>query len=200
MFYCGTSVLKWQHDRLLHRFLIKAPKGICVDHVNFDTYDNRKQNLRLCNRIENNRHRRVFKNNKSGTPGVHFVKRTGRWRAFSKINNQYKNLGEFQNYEDAVKRRKQFEREVFQEYSASTKLKEPYPNKPIEFVSILPDGGDWEALYMNGKLVAEGHSLDSRAVLDAIADAVPNTFRYVYVSDEKAEEGFSENLSDMFEN
>lgn len=67
----------------------------------------------------------------------------------------------------------------------------------IDFVRVCPEGGDWEALYMDGKLVAEGHSLRIRDVLDAIADVLPNKLSYIEISDEKAEAGFSENLADM---
>lgn len=66
-----------------------------------------------------------------------------------------------------------------------------------EFVLVCPECGDWEALYMDGKLIAEGHSLNVRSVLDAIADVLPNKFSYKEVSDDLAEEGFSENLNDM---
>lgn len=70
-------------------------------------------------------------------------------------------------------------------------------NKPIEFITMSPNCGDWEALYMNGKLIAEGHSLTADDVLDAIANVLPNKHQYMYISDEKAEEGFTEDLKDM---
>lgn len=38
---------------LMHRFIIGAVKGEEVDHINRDTLDNRRINLRLCTRIEN---------------------------------------------------------------------------------------------------------------------------------------------------
>lgn len=63
---------------------------------------------------------------------------------------------------------------------------------------MYPDSGDWEALYANGRLIAEGHSLCARDVLDAISGVLPNIFKYMPVSDEKAEEGFAESLADMF--
>ena len=70
--------------------------------------------------------------------------------------------------------------------------------RQIEFVTLSPESGDWETLYMNGKLIAEGHSLRVSDILDAIADVFPNKHKYMLVSEEKAEEGFTENLKDMF--
>jgi len=39
----------------LHRFIVDAPRGKMVDHINGDGRDNRKENLRICTRSENNR-------------------------------------------------------------------------------------------------------------------------------------------------
>ena len=68
-----------------------------------------------------------------------------------------------------------------------------------KIVLLSPRSDDWEALYVNGKLVAERHSLSVRDVFDAIANIFPNEFKYKEISDEKAEEGFSKNLTDMEE-
>ena len=39
----------------LHRFIMDAPKGKVVDHINGDGRDNRKENLRICTIAENSR-------------------------------------------------------------------------------------------------------------------------------------------------
>ena len=67
-----------------------------------------------------------------------------------------------------------------------------------EFTLVCPECGDWEALYMDGKLITEGHSLRAYDVLDAIANVFPNRYVYKEISGELAEEGFSDNLCDMF--
>lgn len=38
----------------LHRFVMNTPKGLVVDHLNFNGLDNRKKNLRNCTSGENN--------------------------------------------------------------------------------------------------------------------------------------------------
>lgn len=55
---------------LIHRFLMKPPKGKCVDHKNGDTRDNRICNLRVCSPRDNRRNANTAKNNTSGYSGV----------------------------------------------------------------------------------------------------------------------------------
>lgn len=59
----------------LHRFLLCAPDGVEVDHINHDLLDNRRSNLRLCSRSENQSNKRpsqgrafkgVYEHSKSG--------------------------------------------------------------------------------------------------------------------------------------
>lgn len=64
-----------------------------------------------------------------------------------------------------------------------------------QFTKLL--SSDWEAWYLNGKLIAEGHSVRVENILDSLADILPNTYDAIQISDEKAEEGFKDNLEDM---
>ena len=61
---------EWGKMVLLHRIVINAPKGVEVDHINGDSLDNRKINLRLCTSAQNkyNRHKA---NSKTGYKGVY---------------------------------------------------------------------------------------------------------------------------------
>ena len=45
-----------QEKLYLHRFLIETPKGLATDHINGNTMDNRKSNLRTCTAGENIRY------------------------------------------------------------------------------------------------------------------------------------------------
>lgn len=48
----------------LHRLVTKCPDGFVIDHINHDTLDNRKANLRVCSCYENAQNRIYY--NKRG--------------------------------------------------------------------------------------------------------------------------------------
>lgn len=99
----GKGVIK------LHRFITNCPLDKVVDHINHNTLDNRKSNLRICSRFENQQNLRSCK---SGHPGVYFKKTRGKWVGnISKNNKKY--YKEFSNIEDAISWRKQKEYELY---------------------------------------------------------------------------------------
>jgi hypothetical protein len=85
----------------LHRFIVSCPVGMQVDHINGDTLDNRRSNLRICTITENNRNCHKYKNNTSGYKGVHWDKEKRKWRAAIKVNKKIISLGRFDDPEKA---------------------------------------------------------------------------------------------------
>jgi len=87
---------------LLHRYLIDAPVGKKVDHINHNTLDNRKCNLRICSSAENSQNN--TKNNKIKTSSKYkgVSKRNDHWRASIKSNNIYHFLGCYGTEEEAA--------------------------------------------------------------------------------------------------
>ena len=87
----------------LHRVIMDAPVGMEVDHINGDTLDNRRENLRLCIHAENGRNRQLNMNNKSGYKGVSWNERDKKWRAMIKINLHHIYLGQFTDSMEAAR-------------------------------------------------------------------------------------------------
>jgi hypothetical protein len=87
----------------LHRFIILAPKGTLVDHVNLNKLDNRKENLRIVNATESARHTGMSKNNTSGYKGVTWSKREKKWHSQIFVNYRNINLGVFDDKKEAAK-------------------------------------------------------------------------------------------------
>lgn len=84
----------------LHRFIMQAPKGLEVDHINRDKLDNRRVNLRLCTHAENHRNRGPRKNTSSGLKGVSRF-RNG-WAAEITVDRRVVKLGSnFKTKEEA---------------------------------------------------------------------------------------------------
>lgn len=63
----------------MHRLVTGATTGSIVDHINHDTLDNRKENLRVCSVLGNAQNARLRSDNKSGYKGVSWVKDYRRW-------------------------------------------------------------------------------------------------------------------------
>ena len=94
-----------------------------VDHINHDTYDNRKKNLRVITQSQNIMNSKLQKNNKSGISGVYFDDDYKRWMARITKNREVILLGSFANYNDAVEARRSAEEKYFGEYSYDNSMK-----------------------------------------------------------------------------
>jgi hypothetical protein len=80
----------------MHRLILSAPKGMCADHINGDTLNNQRINLRLCTAAQNAKNRKKDKTNKSGFKGVNrFNCRKNPWVAQISVDGKKKHLGLF---------------------------------------------------------------------------------------------------------
>lgn len=88
--------------KFLHRLLmgVTDPK-LVVDHINGDTLDNRRKNLRVCTSAQNVRNCKKSRRNTSGFKGVSLAKSTGKWLAYISVNMRNKYLGSFATPEEA---------------------------------------------------------------------------------------------------
>lgn len=66
----------------IHNLLINPSKGLEVDHFNRLKWDNRRCNLNIVDRTNNNYNQNVKRNNTSGLIGISFYKKTGQWESY----------------------------------------------------------------------------------------------------------------------
>ena len=84
----------------LHRLIMDCPKELVVDHINHDTLDNRKCNLRICTTGENNQNLKINKNNKTGFRGLSYDNKYNKYLAqISAYKKHFKKR--FDNIEEA---------------------------------------------------------------------------------------------------
>lgn len=97
----------------LHRLLMRPPKMAHVDHINGDTLDNRRSNLRVVSASENIANsRRRTRIGKSGFLGVKEL-RSGRFHAYARICGQSISFGTFDTAKEAAE---VYDREMTKEF------------------------------------------------------------------------------------
>ena len=98
----------------MHRLIMNPPKGYEVDHINGDTFDNRRTNLRICTRAENCR-------NRLPTIGRRFKgaiqRESGNWRSMIRSQGRLIHIGTFRTEIDAAKAYDAKAKELFDEFA-----------------------------------------------------------------------------------
>ena len=93
----------------MHRLLNNTPEGFITDHINRNSFDNRKVNLRISNKSQNAINSKIKKDNTSGFKGISWLERRKKWRTYITLNNKTIYLGEFKKIKDAIIIRKKAE-------------------------------------------------------------------------------------------
>jgi hypothetical protein len=88
----------------LHRLIMNAPDGVLVDHINSNSLDNRRSNLRLATRSQNMSNRKKTKiKTTSQYIGVSFEKSRGLWVTTIRNNNKSIWIGRFDSEIEAAR-------------------------------------------------------------------------------------------------
>ena len=101
-----VSVKIKQSAYKLHRVIFMMHHGYCpetIDHINGNSLDNRKLNLRICTNSQNLMNRGKNKNNTSGYKGVRLINSNKKWRAQIQYKKIFYHLGCFEKRIDAAK-------------------------------------------------------------------------------------------------
>lgn len=86
---------------VMHRLILQAKKGQIIDHINGDSLDNRKCNLRFVTHRQNMQNRHDQRESKF--PGVSLNKQMNKWIAHISIDKKRKHLGLFDSELEAFK-------------------------------------------------------------------------------------------------
>lgn len=115
--YAATQIPGQKHNILFHVYAFPdCPDGLVRDHIDGNTLNNVRSNIRFITQQNNARNRTLKSKNSSGRVGVVWSKRDNRWRAKIKVDDKEIHLGSFDKLKDAIKAREEAEEKYFGEY------------------------------------------------------------------------------------
>lgn len=87
----------------MHRLIMQTPDGMETDHINGDGLDNRRSNLRVCTKSENQHNQKPRVGTFSKYKGVDFHKQSNKWRARIMLNSKHIQIGMFESELEAAR-------------------------------------------------------------------------------------------------
>lgn len=113
-----------RYGRPLHKVLFSGRKGYELDHINLDTLDNRRCNVRFCTHQQNQMNQSLQRNNTSGVSGVRFYKPRNKYVARIKICQRDIHLGYYTSIKEATQARNIGMECLFGEYGVYNDVEE----------------------------------------------------------------------------
>jgi hypothetical protein len=104
--YYVTGMLKKPNGKnttiRLHRLILDTPREMVVDHINHDTLNNTRENLRVITNKQNQQNKIIERTNTtSGIMDVTFHRHSGRWRCVITVNGNTYHLGYYDDVKEA---------------------------------------------------------------------------------------------------
>lgn len=106
-----------QGSVIMHRLIMKAPKGVKVDHWDGEGLNNQKYNLRLATNPQNSQNQKLRNRGSSKYKGVSLDKRHGTWKAYIAVNGKLLWLGQHKSEGDAARAYDAAARKLFGEFA-----------------------------------------------------------------------------------
>jgi len=102
----------------MHREVANTPDGVVCDHINGNSLDNRKANLRSATHLQNSWNaRKSSKSCSSKYKGVTFYKKQQKWQGQICVNGKKIFLGEFKEEKQAAKEYDKAAKKYFGEFA-----------------------------------------------------------------------------------
>lgn len=115
--YRNTVVNGVHRQQPLASFILGTPHGVIADHIDGDSLNNRRSNLRAATVSQNAQNKRPARTGTSIYKGVAWSRDARKWRASIHANNKYVHLGYHTNEIDAAKAYDTKARELFGEFA-----------------------------------------------------------------------------------
>jgi len=117
--YRQKMIDRKSYSFMMHREILEHHgvnlDNLVTDHINHDGLDNRKENLRAATNSQNQMNRRLI-TTRNGYKGVN-LRRNGKYRASSTLNQKSIHLGYFNSKEEAARAYNKFAKENFGEFA-----------------------------------------------------------------------------------
>jgi len=124
----------WIEDKknflAMHRSIMNPSKDMQIDHINGNTLDNRRSNLRICTASQNLQNQKIRSYNCSSKyKGVCFDKATNKWRAQIMFDKKIKHIGFYKIEEDAARAYNNKAKKWYGEFANLNKLERDHEDK-----------------------------------------------------------------------
>jgi hypothetical protein len=123
-YYAGRGTPRCMRDMpraiWMHREILGLPRkfdGRICDHRDYATLNNRRSNLRIATKAQNNKNQRLRVDNPSGFTGVSLFVRINKWRARISFEGRQIFLGYYTTREEAVEVRRKAAIDLYGEFA-----------------------------------------------------------------------------------
>lgn len=100
--YSGRYAYATYKNEPLHRIIAKTPEALHTDHINRNTLDNRRANLRICTPAQNARNAKPPHPTSSQYKGVYFDSGRKKWGAAIRYAGRVRWIGRYRSEADAA--------------------------------------------------------------------------------------------------